>query len=74
MKSERTATVTYVVLRSGASELGRWVTERRDVREDFRRIYGTEAENPELVSVAIDSNDVKGIAESYVGTIRFRQR
>jgi hypothetical protein len=72
-KSEKTGTVTYVVLRSGAADLGKWVTERRNVAEDFRKIYGEEAENPGAVSVSIDSNDTESTAESFMGTIVFRR-
>jgi hypothetical protein len=71
-KSEKTGTVTYVVLRSGPAELGRWVTERRNVAEDFKKIYGDEAESPAAVSLAIDSNDTRSTAESFVGTVFFR--
>ena len=42
-KSQKSGTVTYVVVRSGPADLGKWVTERRDVREDFKRIYGEDA-------------------------------
>ncbi len=38
VKSEKTGTVTYVVVRSGPAELGQWRTERRNVREDFEKI------------------------------------
>ena len=72
VKSEKTSTVTYVVLRSGPSELAKWVTERRNVREDFKKIYGEEPENPAAVSIAIDSNDTKSSAESFVGSIFFK--
>jgi hypothetical protein len=72
-KSQKTGTVTYVVVRSGPADLGKWVTERRDVREDFKRIYGEEPDNPGGVSIGIDSDDVKGTAESYVGRIVFRK-
>ena len=33
VKSQKTITVTYVVVRSGPPELGQWRTERRNVRE-----------------------------------------
>src|SRR5262245_17155862 len=39
-KSEKTGTVTYIVVRSGAAELGTWITERRNVVEDFKKAYG----------------------------------
>jgi hypothetical protein len=72
-KSEKTGTVTYVVVRSGPAELGRWLTERRNVREDFKRIYGEEPDAPSALSVAIDSNDTHSAAESFIGTISFRR-
>jgi hypothetical protein len=73
LKSQKTGTVTYVVVRSGPADLGKWLTERRDVREDFKRIYGEEPEDPGAVSFGIDSDDVKGTAEAYMGRILFRQ-
>jgi Protein of unknown function (DUF3047) len=42
VKSEKTSTVTYVVLRSGAADLGKWITERRNVLEDYKKIYGAQ--------------------------------
>jgi hypothetical protein len=74
-KSTKTGTVTYVVVRSGEADLGKWITERRNVREDYRRIYGEDPqEDVGAVSIGIDSDDVKGKAESYVGTIAFLKR
>jgi hypothetical protein len=73
IKSQKTGTVTYVVVRSGPGELGQWLTERRNIREDFKRIYGEEPDDPSLVSFGIDSDDVVGSAESYMGPILFRR-
>lgn len=72
-KSEKTGTVTYVIVRSGPAELGKWITERRNVAEDFRKIYGEEPDNPAAVSLAIDSNDTHSTAESSMGAILFRK-
>jgi Protein of unknown function (DUF3047) len=72
-KSEKTGTVTYVVLRSGPAELGKWLTERRNVVEDFLKIYGETPDEPAAVSLAIDSNDTNSSAESYAGAILFRR-
>jgi hypothetical protein len=72
-KSQKTGTVTYVVVRSGPQDLGRWITERRNVAEDFKRIYGGELEDPGGISIGIDSDDVKGTAEAFVGGILFRK-
>jgi len=72
VKSQKTGTVTYVVMRSGPAELGQWLTERRNVREDFKEIYGEEPDDPAIVSIGIDSDDVNGTAESYMGAILFK--
>jgi hypothetical protein len=72
-KSEKTGTVTYVVVHSGPSDIGKWVTEHRNVRDDFKKIYGEEAGNPDAVSISIDSNDTHSVAEAYVGKIVFRK-
>ena len=73
-KSEKTATVTYVVIRSGSAELGKWLTERRNVVEDFTKIYGEAPENPGGVSISIDSNDTNSTSESLMGAIAFRRK
>ena len=72
-KSEKTGTVTYIVLRSGTAELGKWVTERRNILEDFKKAYEDTADDPAAVSVAIDSNDTNSTSESYMGPILFKK-
>jgi Protein of unknown function (DUF3047) len=72
VKSEKTSTVTYIVMRSGAADLGKWITERRNVLEDYKKIYGAQPDNPGYISIAIDSDDTVSSAESVFGAIRFR--
>jgi hypothetical protein len=71
-KSEKAGTVTYVVLRSGTAELNKWITERRDVVADFKRIYGETPDDPAVLSVASDSNDTSTSSEAMIGSIRFK--
>jgi hypothetical protein len=73
-KSEKTGMVTYIVVRSGTAEAGKWFTERRNVRDDFKRVYGEDADNPGVVSIAIDSNDTNSYAEAFIGPIAFRRQ
>ncbi len=70
-KSEKMSAVTYIVLRSGSDELGQWKTERRNVVEDFRAIYGKAPDNPSAVSLSIDSDDTGSSADSLIGPIVF---
>jgi len=71
-QSQKTGTVAFVVVRSGPSEIGRWVSERRNVVQDFTAAFGTEPEAPAAVALSIDTNDTKSRAEGFVGPIRFR--
>jgi len=70
-RSEKTGTVTYIILRSGTAEVGRWREERRDVRADFRAIYGEDPPDPGAITLSIDSNDTHTRAESLIGPLRF---
>jgi hypothetical protein len=72
-KSQKISTVTYIVLRSGSDELGKWTTERRNVVEDFRRIYGEAPDNPTALSLSIDSDDTRSRAASFFGPVIFRR-
>ena len=72
-KSEKAGTVTYVVVRSGSAELGKWLTERRNVADDFKKIYQDDPDSPAVVSIAIDSNDTNSTAESFIGPILFKK-
>jgi hypothetical protein len=72
-KSEKTGTVTYFVIRSGTADLGKWLTERRNVCEDYKKVYNEDCEPPSAVSVAIDSNDTGSTAESFIGAIVFKR-
>jgi hypothetical protein len=73
-KSEKTGTVTYLIVRSGAADLGKWITERRNVVDDFKKIYGDAPDAPDLISVAIDTNDTKSTAECFMGSIVFKRQ
>jgi hypothetical protein len=74
VKSQKTGLVTYVVMRSGDADIGKWVTETRNVCEDYKKIYGEEPEEKvEALSIGIDSDDTRSRAEGYVGEILFRK-
>ena len=72
VKSQKTGTVTFVVMRSGSKDLGRWVTERRNVADDYVKIFGEPPDDPGAITISIDSNDTHSQAESFIGPIVFR--
>jgi hypothetical protein len=72
VKSQKTGTVMFVVLRSGSADLGKWLTERRNVAEDYAKIFGEFPDDPGAITISIDSNDTQSMAESFMGRIVFR--
>jgi DUF3047 family protein len=70
-KSQKTGAVTFFIVRSGPQELNRWLTERRNVYEDYRKVFGEDPENPQAVVVSIDTNDTHSRAEALIGRIVF---
>ncbi len=72
--SAKVGTVTFVVVRSGSAELGKWVTETRNVFEDYKRIYGEDpGETIGAVSVSSNSQNTGSRAAAFFGEILFRK-
>ncbi len=70
-RSRKTWSVMFVIVRSGGQDLGRWMTERRNVYEDYRKAFGEDPEDPRAVAISIDTNDTHSTAEALVGRIVF---
>jgi len=73
-KSEKTGTITYVVVHSGPADLDTWVTEKRNVVEDFKKVYGEAPDDPSGLSLSIDSNDTNTRAEAMYGPLVFKKQ
>jgi hypothetical protein len=72
--SAKVGTVTFIVVRSGRAEAGKWITESRNVHEDYKRIYGEEpGETVGAVTLSINSQNTGSRAEALFGEIQFRR-
>ncbi len=71
VQSTKSARTKYMVIRGGSDGLGQWFSEKRNVLEDYRRLFKEEPPKVGSVSVMIDSDDTKSSAESFVGDIYF---
>jgi hypothetical protein len=60
-----------IVVRSGPGELGHWLSERRNVVEDFRRLFGGEPPPVKLIGVESHSNDTRTRTSIRFGRLRF---
>ena len=70
-RSRKTSLVTFFILRSGPTELGRWMVERRNVRDDYVSAFGEEPPSPGVIAISIDTNDTHAAAEAVIGRIAF---
>ena len=61
----------HVAVRSGDALAGRWVEERRDVRADFRELFGESVRYLDAVAIMTDTDNTGGAAVAYYGDITF---
>jgi hypothetical protein len=66
-----TGRVRMVVADSGAASLGRWVSHRRNVAEDYRRAFGGKVPEVASIIVSVDTDNTSDSAESWFGDIEF---
>lgn len=64
--------VRHMAVQSGTTHVGRWMTQRRNVRADYRRIYGEEPPPVNGVMIMTDGKDVEEEVTAYYGDITFR--
>lgn len=66
-----TANARVMALRSGAADVDRWVSERRDLRADFRQLFGDAVDEIDAVAIMTDTDNAGGSATAWYGDIRF---
>jgi len=72
--SAKVSTVHFIVVRSGSGDLGKWITETRNVVEDFKKIHGEEPDVPAGgITLSINSQNTGSRAESFFGEILFKK-
>ena len=74
LKSKKTGTVTFIVVRSGPERRGQWTTDERNVADDYRRVFNEEPDDPQAVALSIDTNDTHSSAEALFGRIALTGR
>jgi hypothetical protein len=67
-------TVKIVVVRSGPAELGKWITETRNVYEDYKKLYGDEPTVLRGMRLQINSQHTGTTAESWFADVVFRKK
>jgi len=66
-----TRRAAMVAVRSGAEQSGQWMSEKRNVREDFRRLFGNDIDQIDAVAIMSDSDNSGGQVRARYGDIFF---
>jgi hypothetical protein len=66
-----TANAQMVAVESGAKLVGRWVDERRNVRENSARLFGEQVDAIDAVALMTDTDNSGQKATAYYGDIYF---
>src|SRR5436190_2349628 len=69
--SEHTGKIQMIVLPSDQRHIGQWMNFRRNVLEDYRRVFGEEPGDIVAVGVMSDSDDTGQQARAQYGDIKF---
>lgn len=62
-----------VAVESGRENVGRWMTERRNVYEDYRAIFGEEPPRVGAIAVMTDTDNTGGSATAWYDDIRIER-
>jgi hypothetical protein len=65
--------IKTVVLRSGADQAGRWITETRNVTEDYRAFFGDEPPVLAGIRIQINSQHTASSGESFFADLVFQR-
>ena len=66
-----TEQVHMIVVESGAAKLNTWITEERNVYEDYKRVFGQEPPMISGIAIMTDTDNTGESAEAYYGDIVF---
>jgi hypothetical protein len=59
-----------IAVESGSAQTGRWVEERRNVFEDYRRLFGIDPPKAGAIAIMTDTDNTGEEAVAYYGPIR----
>lgn len=63
-----------IVAQSGEDKLGRWITEKRNLYEDYKRAFEEEPPLISCVAIMTDTDNTGESATAYYGDILFKTR
>jgi hypothetical protein len=74
IESPYTDQIMMMPVRSGSTRVGEWVSERRNVRADYREAYGEAPPPVNGIAIMTDTDNTGGTAKALYGDIVFRTK
>jgi hypothetical protein len=68
-----TGNAIMVAVESGRENVGRWISERRNVYEDYRRLFGEEPPMVGAIAIMTDTDNTGGSATAWYDDIRIER-
>lgn len=68
-----TKNAMMIVVESGAEQKGKWLTEERNIREDYLMAFGEPPPAVGAIAIMTDTDDTGESAKAWYGLIRIRQ-
>ena len=65
--------VNMIVIESGETRLNEWITEERNVLEDYKKAFGKDPPNISGVAIMTDTDNTQESAVAYFGDIVFKK-
>lgn len=63
-----------LAVESGDAKAGQWVSERRNILDDYRKAFGDEAPAPGAVAIMTDTDNADGSATAWYADIYFSSK
>jgi Protein of unknown function (DUF3047) len=70
VNNPRTQTVRNLILESGQERKGQWLSYRRNVREDFKRVFGEDPGPLTSLALMTDADNTKSLTEGWYREVR----
>ena len=74
MPTPWTYQVQMIMMESGSTKLNTWITEERNVYEDYKQAFGEEPPMISGVAIMTDTDNTGESAMTYYGDIVFKKR
>lgn len=66
-----TSNAQMIAVRSGGKDVGQWITEKRDVRADFKLVFGSEVAQIDAIAIMTDTDNTGQSVSADYGDIYF---